>query len=90
MPAAVLGGVIGSEVGVGVGSGVGSGEGGGVGAGVGLGLGTGVGNRLGAGVGLITFIIRSYGAYPDGYAFAILLMNSLAPIIDRVRLRWSK
>jgi electron transport complex protein RnfD len=45
---------------------------------------------FGAGVGLITFIIRSYGAYPDGYAFAILLMNSLAPIIDRVRLRWSK
>jgi electron transport complex protein RnfD len=45
---------------------------------------------FGAGVGLITFIIRSYGAYPDGFAFAILLMNSLAPIIDHVRLRWLK
>jgi len=37
---------------------------------------------FGAGVGLLVFIIRSYGAYPDAFAFAILLMNLAAPLID--------
>lgn len=41
----------------------------------------------GAGIALITFIIRSIGAYPDGFAFAVLLMNALTPLIDQVRLR---
>ncbi|HIG41143.1 MAG: RnfABCDGE type electron transport complex subunit D [bacterium] len=40
---------------------------------------------FGIGVGLITFVIRSTGAYPDGFAFAILLMNALTPLIDRIR-----
>lgn len=35
-----------------------------------------------AGVALLTWIIRSFGAYPDGIAFAVLLMNLAAPLID--------
>ncbi|MBO6556922.1 MAG: RnfABCDGE type electron transport complex subunit D [Pseudomonadales bacterium] len=35
-----------------------------------------------AGVGLITFIIRTIGGYPDGIAFAVLLMNAASPLID--------
>lgn len=38
----------------------------------------------GAGIGLLTWIIRSYGSYPDGVAFAVLLMNLVVPLIDRV------
>lgn len=34
-------------------------------------------------IGLITIIIRRYGAYPEGVSFAILLMNSFVPIINR-------
>jgi electron transport complex protein RnfD len=37
---------------------------------------------FGAGVGLLTFIIRSWGGYPDGVAFSVLLMNMAAPTID--------
>jgi len=32
--------------------------------------------------GMLTILIRSYGGYPDGVAFAILLMNVAAPFID--------
>lgn len=39
---------------------------------------------FGAGVGLITWIIRTYGGYPEGVAFAVLLMNALTPAIDRL------
>ena len=35
-----------------------------------------------AGAALLTWIIRSFGAYPDGMGFSILLMNLLAPLID--------
>ena len=38
---------------------------------------------FGLGVGLLTWVIRSYGGYPEGMAFAVLLMNSLTPVIDR-------
>ena len=38
---------------------------------------------FGAGVGVITLIIRRWGGYPDGVAFAVLLMNMAAPLIDR-------
>lgn len=34
------------------------------------------------GAAMLTWIIRSFGAYPDGMAFAILLMNLLVPLID--------
>ncbi|MFV2056403.1 MAG: electron transport complex subunit RsxD [Thiohalomonadales bacterium] len=35
-----------------------------------------------AGIGLLTYIIRVWGGYPDGIAFAVLLMNMAAPTID--------
>jgi electron transport complex protein RnfD len=38
---------------------------------------------FGAGCGLITYIIRTWGGYPEGVAFAVLLMNAATPIIDR-------
>jgi len=34
------------------------------------------------GVAFITWIIRCFGAYPDGIAFAVLLMNLCVPLID--------
>ncbi len=37
---------------------------------------------FGAGVGLLTYIIRVWGGYPDGVAFAVLLMNMMVPLID--------
>ena len=36
------------------------------------------------GCGLITFIIREYGSFPEGVSFAILVMNILSPQIDKV------
>jgi electron transport complex protein RnfD len=36
----------------------------------------------GAGIGMITYLIRTWGNYPDGVAFAVLLMNMAAPTID--------
>jgi len=33
--------------------------------------------------GLLTWIIRTWGGYPEGVAFAVMIMNSLTPIIDR-------
>lgn len=38
---------------------------------------------FGAGVGLLTWCIRNFAGYPEGVAFAVLLMNSLTPIIDQ-------
>jgi electron transport complex protein RnfD len=38
---------------------------------------------FGAGVGIIILVIRRWGGYPDGVAFAVLLMNMAAPLIDR-------
>jgi Na+-translocating ferredoxin:NAD+ oxidoreductase RnfD subunit len=35
-------------------------------------------------VGLITWIIRTWGGYPEGMAFAVLMMNALTPVIDRL------
>ena len=36
----------------------------------------------GAGIGVLIFIIRQWGGYPDGIAFAVLLMNMAAPLVD--------
>ena len=36
----------------------------------------------GIGIGVICFVIRSWGNYPEGLAFAVLLMNMAAPTID--------
>lgn len=38
---------------------------------------------FGFGVGLLTWVIRTFAGYPEGVAFAVLLMNSLTPIIDQ-------
>lgn len=38
---------------------------------------------FGAGIGLLIFIIRTWGNYPDAVAFAVLLMNLCAPFIDQ-------
>lgn len=38
---------------------------------------------FGAGVGLLAWTIRTFAGYPEGMAFAVLLMNSLSPIIDQ-------
>jgi len=40
-----------------------------------------------AGCGLIVTVIRLYGSYPEGVTFAILLMNILTPLIDRLTVR---
>jgi len=37
----------------------------------------------GAGIGALTYAIRTWGGYPDGLAFAVLLMNSTVPLLDR-------
>ena len=37
---------------------------------------------FGAGIGLLTYVIRVWGGYPDGIAFAVILMNMLVPLID--------
>lgn len=34
-------------------------------------------------IGLITLIIRQWGAYPEGMSFAILIMNGVTPLINR-------
>jgi len=36
----------------------------------------------GLGIGILTWIIRTWGAYPEGVGFAVLLMNLAAPTID--------
>ncbi len=38
---------------------------------------------FGLGCGIITFIIRKFGGYPEGVSYAILLMNASVPLIDR-------
>jgi electron transport complex protein RnfD len=38
---------------------------------------------FGAGVGALTWVIRALGGYPEGLAFAVVLMNALVPLIDR-------
>ena len=34
-------------------------------------------------IGLITVIIRVFGAYPEGVQFAILIMNAFVPLINK-------
>lgn len=35
------------------------------------------------GCGILTVVIRAFSAYPEGVSFAILIMNSLVPLIDK-------
>lgn len=36
----------------------------------------------GAGIGILVYIIRTWGGYPDAIAFSVLLMNMAVPMID--------
>jgi len=38
---------------------------------------------FGVGIGVITVIIRVFGAYPEGVSFAILIMNAFTPLINK-------
>ena len=38
----------------------------------------------GVGIGLLIYLIRTFGAYADGVAFAVLLMNMAVPAIDHL------
>jgi electron transport complex protein RnfD len=42
---------------------------------------------FGLGCGVVTSLIRLWGSYPEGVSFAILFMNALTPLIDRVTIR---
>ena len=37
---------------------------------------------FGIGIGIITILIREFGAYPEGISFAILIMNATVPLIN--------
>lgn len=37
----------------------------------------------GAGIGMLTYVIRTWGGYPDGMAFAVLLMGLTVPLLDQ-------
>ena len=44
---------------------------------------------FGLGCGVITFLIRKFGGYPEGVSYSILMMNAATPIIDRyTRPKW--
>jgi len=38
---------------------------------------------FGVGCGVLVYIIRTWGGYPEGVAFAVLIMNAATPLIDR-------
>lgn len=42
---------------------------------------------FGAGCGLITFLIRRFGGYPEGVMFSILIMNAIAPFLNNITVR---
>jgi electron transport complex protein RnfD len=37
----------------------------------------------GAGIGVFVYLLRTWGGYPDGVAFSVLLMNGAVPLINR-------
>ena len=38
---------------------------------------------FGIGIGFLTMMIRYFGSYPEGVSFAILIMNSVVPLLNR-------
>ena len=38
---------------------------------------------FGIGIGVLTMLIRYFGAYPEGMSFAILIMNSVVPLLNK-------
>lgn len=37
----------------------------------------------GVGIGILTVLIRYFGSYPEGVSFAILIMNSIVPLLNK-------
>ena len=42
---------------------------------------------FGIGIGFITMVIRTWGSYPEGMSFAILIMNACVPLLNHIRPR---
>lgn len=42
---------------------------------------------FGIGIGFIVMVIRTWGAYPEGMSFAILIMNACVPLLNKIRPR---
>lgn len=40
---------------------------------------------FGIGIGVITVLIREFGAYPEGVSFAILIMNATVPLLNKIK-----
>lgn len=40
---------------------------------------------FGIGIGIIVMVIRTWGAYPEGMSFAILIMNACVPLLNKIR-----
>src|SRR3989339_1300514 len=40
---------------------------------------------FGVGIGLLTILIRVFGAYPEGVSFAILIMNAFVPLLNKIK-----
>ena len=40
---------------------------------------------FGCGIGFIMMVIRTWGAYPEGMSFAILIMNACVPLLNKLR-----
>ncbi len=38
----------------------------------------------GCGIGILTFLLRSFGSYPEGTAFAVVLMDCTVPLIEKI------
>ena len=39
---------------------------------------------FGVGIGVIVVVIRTWGSYPEGMSFAILIMNACVPLLNRL------
>lgn len=52
----------------------------------------GAGGQLlfGAGAGALTVLLRTYGSYTEGAVFAVLVMNAVTPLINRLSVGWSR
>ena len=40
---------------------------------------------FGIGIGVLTIVIRRFGAYPEGLSFAILIMNAVVPLLNKIK-----
>ena len=45
---------------------------------------------FGLGLGIITVLIRNFGGHNEGIMFAVIIMNALAPQLDRMTERWHR